>query len=111
MLALLVATSASPRTVKIAAPGLSGVNLPDALVGFYSEQLAEHLRDNGIEVVTGREMAALMGLERQRQLVGCAADSNNCLAELANALGVDGLLVGDVARLGSRFQLSVKVLS
>jgi hypothetical protein len=34
-----------------------------------------------------------------------------CLAEIAGALGVDGVALGDVARVGSGFQLNLKILS
>jgi hypothetical protein len=36
----------------------------------------------------------LLGLERQKQMLGCAEDSSNCLAELAGALGARFVLNG-----------------
>jgi hypothetical protein len=56
-------------------------------------------------------MAALLGLERQKQLLGCTSDSSECLAELTNALGADALVSGSIAQLGTRYQLDVRLFS
>jgi hypothetical protein len=56
-------------------------------------------------------MAAILGLERQKQLLGCTDASSSCMAELASALGVDAILAGELAKLGSTYQLDLKVLS
>lgn len=32
------------------------------------------------------------------------------MVELANALGVQGILLGDIAKLGSHFQISLKII-
>ena len=39
-----------------------------------------------------------------------ASSSAFCIAELANALGVDGLLMGEVAKLGAHFQVNVRIV-
>lgn len=44
------------------------------------------------------EVRAMLDLEAQKQLVGCEADES-CLAEIADALGVDVLIIGTLARL------------
>ena len=44
-------------------------------------------------VVGASDIATLIGLERQKQLQGCGEDSESCMAELGNALGVEGVLV------------------
>jgi hypothetical protein len=65
----------------------------------------------GVRMTTPKEIQTLLGFERQKQLLGCGENSGNCLIELGNALGVDGLLLGDLARIGSDFQLNVKVVA
>lgn len=42
----------------------------------------------------------MLDLEAQKQLVGCNDDS--CLAEIADSLGVDGVVIGSIARLESK---------
>lgn len=112
-LATLIASLAatSPAEVRVAVPGLAGVGVDERLAGFFSEHLASQLSLQGARVITSKEIGTLLGFERQRQLLVCAEDSNQCIAELANALGVDGILMGDVARLGATYQLNLKILA
>jgi len=59
--------------------------------------------------VLGRpDIAALVGFERQRQMLGCADGS--CVAELAGALGVELLATADVGRLGDAVVVGLRVL-
>ena len=51
----------------------------------------------------------MLGLERQKQLLGCA-DSSACVTEIAAALGTDAVLIGDVALFGKRYVATLKVL-
>ncbi|HZN91344.1 MAG TPA: FlgO family outer membrane protein [Myxococcales bacterium] len=113
-LAVLVAVSAAPDQqpqLKIACPGLSGVKVSDREALFYSEHLAQQLAAAGAKVTSDREISAVLGLERKRQLLGCSESSSQCVTELAGALGVDALVVGDVARLQQRYQVNVKLIS
>ena len=117
MLALMLSTMAAglltaDPVLRVASPGLSGVNVPEKTAAFYSEHLAQQLSLAGAKVTTNREMSAVLGLERQRQLMGCNdAQNPSCLVELANALGVDAVLVGDVAKLEKKYQVNVKLIS
>jgi hypothetical protein len=104
------ASSESQEPVRLAAPGFTTIRLPAELGGFYTEHLAQGLNRAGLQVVTAREIQALLGLERQKQLLGCSDEASSCMAELAGALGVDGMVLGDVARVGRVYQLNVKVL-
>ncbi len=107
--ALTVAASAPVQ--KLAMPRLTALNLDDKTASFYAEHLAQQLSQRGLSVVTAKDLETLLGIERQKELLGCAADSSSCSAELANALGVDGVVVADLAKLGTTYQLNVKVLS
>lgn len=106
---LLLAAGGSPAPLRVASPGLQVVNIDAKLGEFYSEHLAQQLKYAGLLVVTSREIASLLGIERQRQLLGCS--EGGCMAELANALGVDGIVLGDVALLSGRYQLNLKILA
>ncbi|HVE85885.1 MAG TPA: hypothetical protein VND93_23680 [Myxococcales bacterium] len=112
--AVMVAVSAAPASppqLKIATPGLTGVHVTDREAAFFSEHLAQQLAAAGAKVTSDREISAVLGLERKRQLLGCSENSSQCLTELAGALGVDALMVGDVARLQQHYQVNVKLLS
>ncbi|MBX7116503.1 MAG: hypothetical protein K1X64_19415 [Myxococcaceae bacterium] len=109
--AVLVAASGSSETpVKIAAVGLSALNMPDKAAEFYTDHLNQQLTLRGAQVMSAKELGALIGLERQKQLLGCS-ESSSCLAEIGNALGVDGLLLGSVGKFADEYQLNMKIVS
>ncbi len=75
------------------------------------DRFAEVLgREPRLEVTTASALAQLLGLERQRQLLGCDQESSTCLAELAAALGSDGVLSGVVTRSGESFLAVLRII-
>lgn len=97
--------------VKLAAPGFSKSGLTQEQAQFFSGHLAARLSSTPwLQVVSSDDIAQMIGLERQRELLGCADGKASCMAELAGALGVDGMLVGQVAKVGQSFQVNVKVM-
>jgi hypothetical protein len=90
-------------------PGLTPVGLPASRAAFFSEALAGALSRAGARVTTQKAIAEVLGLERQKQLLGCGESS--CAIELANALGADAIVSGEVAALGESVQCNVKVVS
>jgi len=115
---LSLATAAAPAAdppaaaapIKLAAPGLSAVNLDDKVAAFLNDHLAQQYTLRGIRVTTPTEISAFVGVERQKQLVGCSETSSSCIAEIADALGVDGVITGSIGKFGSTLQLNVKIL-
>lgn len=103
--------AATPEPVKLAAPGLNGANISEEVLTFYTEHFAQQLGFQGVRVTTSSEIAQLIGFERQKEMLGCKDDSTSCLVELANALGVDGLVNGSIARLGKSYALNLKIVS
>lgn len=106
---LLLAVSAAP--IKVAAARFNAVDVSEGRADFYTEHFADRLADEGVDVVTPREVQTLLGLERQKSLLGCDEMTSSCLAEIGSALGVDGVVLGDVAKVGTGYQLNVKVIS
>jgi hypothetical protein len=102
---------AGAGNVTLAAPALNAINLDPKLVQFYGEHLAQHLGASGVVVKTQKDIEAMLGLERQKQLLGCTSDESSCAAELAGALGADGMLLGDIAKVASAYQINLKVIS
>ena len=60
-------------------------------------------------VVSGRDIATMMGFERQRELLGCTDEA--CLAELGGALGVDRIVASHVGKLGKSYIVQVKLIN
>ena len=107
--ALVLSASSAPP--KVAMPGLSVIGFEEQLASFYGEHLAQQLKFEGLNVVTNKEIATLLGFERQKSLLGCTDASSSCMAELANALGADGVVLGDIAKVGAKTQMNLKVIS
>lgn len=106
---LLLSLAAAPQ--KLAVPEWKTVNMPAELGGFYAGEFARAMRDQGFEVVTAADIRALLGFERQRQLLGCEEAAASCMAELGAALGCEAIVVADLARLDDTYRGSVRVLS
>ncbi len=113
MLSLIlgVALAASPQSITVAFPDAKGVNVDVGVVAFLGEHFAQELKREGLKVVTTREMSALLGMERQRQVLGCGDATSSCMAELASALGADVVMLTDLARLGDVVRLNVKAIA
>ena len=105
---LAAVLSVAPR---VASPEWATVKVDRELANFFAEELARALRDNGVPVVTAAEISTVLGLERQKALLGCSDEKASCLAELGNALGCDGTLLVNVALLDGSYQANIKVLS
>lgn len=60
---------------------------------------------NAFDVISSDEINALLGMERMQDAIGC--DDLACTSELGGALGVDLLISGAVARLGSKLNVSL----
>ncbi|MBS2024141.1 MAG: hypothetical protein JST92_17195 [Deltaproteobacteria bacterium] len=90
--AIAVMEFSAPEQDRDRAKGLSGV---------VAARLATY---PGATVVGLDEIGAALGLEKQKQLVGCDADS--CLAEISGALGVRYVVHGRIDRFGDTFLLN-----
>ncbi len=108
VLTLAALLTASPPT--LATVPWSTTRVDHELAAFYDELLAKALRQHRLVVTTSREAQSLLGAERQRQLLGCS-DSSECLLELSNAIGCDGLVLVSVAKLDATLTASIKVVS
>jgi hypothetical protein len=106
---LLVVLTVAP--VKLAAPGVSCVGLEQGLCDVYLEHFVSVLSADGkVRITTAKDVAQLLGMERERQLLGCSDARGSCIAELAGALGVDGIVSASVAKTDSGFLVNLRVL-
>jgi len=71
---------------------------------------AEASRRGFFDVVSAKDIQTLLGVERQRQMLGCSDDAQSCLTELAGAMGARFVLSGSLARLGDTYQLTLQTL-
>ena len=75
----------------------------------FSEMLVSAV-DQGklFKVISAAEVATLIGVERQKQLLGCGEES--CLTEISAALGSRYLLQGAVGKVGDNYLVTVRLI-
>jgi len=108
---LLLSAVPTAEPVRVIAPPWTVVEVKPDEAAFYTGRLAAELSRRGLQVTTSEDIAASLGVARQRELLGCAESSQSCLLELTNALGAEAILSGKIARLSGRLHLEVKVIS
>lgn len=107
--ALVAVLTSAPEPVALASVGFQGPVAKKELLDSLANTLALRMTQTGlVRVTTPGDVAAVLGAERQRQLLGCS--DSGCVAELAGALGAKGLITGELAVVGDVLQISVKVL-
>lgn len=105
-LVALVVLSAAPR---VAVLDFQGVKVDKDLLGFCTTTFATRLAEgDALQVTTSADLNNALGLERQRQLMGCSPEGGACMAELAGALGVAAIAAGSLAKFGERYQLTLR---
>lgn len=108
---MLTATATGPTgPIKLVTTPWHTANLDPSLAAFYLEAFAKALRGHGLSVVTSSDIAAVLGVERQKELLTCN-EGSSCLAELGNALGCDGIVVVSAAKLDGTLSATVRVVS
>jgi TolB-like protein len=78
-----------------------GVALGDAIT-------QELTRRDFFDVISSGDIRALLGIDRQKQLLGCGDSS--CTAELSGALGARFVMQSQLTKLGDALQLSLQML-
>jgi hypothetical protein len=109
LLPLLLSGVVFAAPLRVASLNLTGVDVEKEKLEFLSDHFAQGLSSAGAKVTSSRDIAALLGMERQKELLGCQEGS--CIAELSAALGVDAMASGDIARLApGRYQVNLKII-
>lgn len=106
--ASLILTSplqAAPRKVGVL-PVEPGAGVDKNIAAALTEATAGALAKTGVEVVTQAQLKALLDHEAQKQLAGCSDDA--CMAQLGEALGVDALVTGSLARVGTSWLVGLR---
>jgi hypothetical protein len=125
-LAVLWAPIWEPTTVSVTCARPAGARsgramkialLPLAALGGVGKETAQLLGDAlagelrrrpGISVLTQSDVAALLGVEKTRQMLGCT--ESGCVAEIGGALGADRVVHGSVGRIGESLVVNLSAL-
>ena len=105
------ALGAGPRPKLVVLELTAGGGVDAQVASALTEALTVEVAARGFfDVVSSKDLQTLLGLERQRQVMGCTDKGSSCLAELADAIGARFVLSGSVTQLGSAFQLNLQTL-
>ncbi len=109
--AALALTVLAAEPVSIAVTPFTVVQLSPELGGYAEDRLANQLGQRGFKVTTAADLAALLGMERQRQLLGGGCqDDGECMTEIGAVLGVPLLVVGRLSKIEDRFDVDLRVV-
>jgi TolB-like protein len=98
-----------PKLVVLELSAAGGVE--PSVASALTEGLTSEISRRGFfDVVSAKDIQTLLGVERQRQMLGCSEDAQSCLTELAGAMGARFVLSGSLARLGDTYQLTLQTL-
>jgi len=105
----LVASSAFAAHPHVVVLGFASAPADTALAASLSEQvLTELSRTGALELTGASDLVTLLGIERQKQLMGCNTEA--CLVELTQALGAPWVVQGAFARSGGALRVDLKLL-
>ncbi len=108
---LLVATALGAEKPTLAVLDLQPQGVPVSTAQALTTAATLELTSRGFfQVITTADIQTLLGVERQKQLVGCSETAASCTAELAGAMGSRFVLSGTVTKLGDAIQLSLQML-
>lgn len=99
----------STKVLRFAVRDVAAAESDRRLARVLTDALVTELRKlNRTSVLSMDEVRAVLAFEADKQLAGCEASS--CLAELADALGVDLLVLASLTTVGEERVLTIKVL-
>src|SRR5512143_1054010 len=101
------AAAAGPARVKVAVMDVKNVQgVPEGTAIILTDIVVSEVARSQVDVVSKGDIAAMIGFEKEKQILGCSDDSK-CLAEIGGALGVDYMLTGQVGLIGTRYRISL----
>ena len=105
------AAEAAPKREKVAITELKALGSVDpkeieGLTGIVAVSVSELKR---FEVITKSDIQAMLGYEREKELLGCSEVS--CLAEIGGAMGVDYLVASEASKIGGRWVVSMSLVA
>lgn len=114
VLAMLLLTAAPAPSTKprLAVTGLKAVgDVGEDFAAAMTEAISAEIGARGyFEPMTSSEIATVLGLDRQKQLLGCSEESSTCMAEVAAALGAPYAMSGSLTKIEGLYQLNLQVI-
>lgn len=104
------AASADAAAKSVAVLDIVGSGVAPELLPTLTEILITEIAHAGqYKVIGGRDIQAMMGFEKQKDVLGCTDAS--CLAEIGGALGVERIVASQIGRVGSTYVVNIKLIN
>jgi hypothetical protein len=109
VLQALIAAAPTPEVPRLMVKEFTVRGVDAAVAGAITDGIAPEVDRRGyFHALTSAEIQTVLGIERQKQLLGCS--ESTCLTELAGAMGAPYVLSGSISQLGPSLQLSMEML-
>jgi TolB-like protein len=109
VLTTLWGTLLAAGNVKIAVLAFSASGVDATVTTSVTELVTAEIAVRGyFDPMSAGEVQTLLGVERQRALLGCGEE--NCMTELAGALGAHYVMSGSLVKLEGVFQINLQVI-
>lgn len=106
--AVLAAEADKPKLLVLDVQALGGADA--TLAQAVTQAVISEVSAKGFyQVLSSRDLSAMLGIERQKQLMGCGEDSSSCLTELSGAINAQFAVAGSVSRFGDALQLNLQL--
>jgi hypothetical protein len=110
MVASSVSFAENPSKLKVAFVPLKALGgVKQDVANLVTIQLAAEIQSRGFSVMSPDDLQAKLGFDRQKELLGCT--DANCLVEIGAALGVDRLVSGTIAHIGTSVVINLALIN
>lgn len=107
------ATPAAPdKKPRVFVNDVAAVDVTAAQASAFTDAVAAALTNRGLfEVVSSRDVQTLLGVERQKQLLGtCSGDDGRCAKDVSALLDARFVVSGQLSKVGSAYQLTLQAV-
>lgn len=98
---------ANPPVTSVLVLDLTPGDVPANTAKLLTELVSDRVSHSGVKTVSASDLRRVAELAADRSAAGC--DTSSCLAEIANAMGVDLVVFGDVGKLGDAYIVSLRL--
>lgn len=109
MLSLVLLTMFGANPMKVIAPDWEFTGIAREEGALFQERFLALVRARpGLGLLTRKDIERSLETVRRQQLLGCESASDECMAELSDALGVDSTLTGTIGKSGSQYVVTLQ---
>lgn len=107
---VLAAKAQAAPSSSVAVLDIEGSGIDPQLLPTLTEVLTAEIDALGAyKVIAGRDVNAMVGFERTKEVAGCT--DAQCLAEIGGALGVDRVVSSQIGKVGNTYVVNIKLIN